>query len=49
MLSNRIKGLFLQIEKAIQQLKDWNANILSSDDYYGSPEGMKNLAASCIL
>lgn len=49
MLSNRIKGLFLQIEKAIQQLKDWNANILSSDDYYGSPEGMKNLAASCML
>lgn len=49
MLSNRIKGLFLQIEKAIQQLKDWNANIQSSDDYYGSPEGMKNLAASCML
>ena len=49
MLSNRIKGLFLQIENAIQQLKDWNANILSSDDYYSSPEGMKNLAASCML
>ncbi len=49
MLSNRIKGLFLQIENAIQQLKDWNANILSSDDYYRSPEGMKNLAASCML
>lgn len=49
MLSNRIKGLFLQIENAIQQLKDWNANILSSDVYYSSPEGMKNLAASCML
>lgn len=49
MLSNRIKGLFLQIENAIQQLKDWNANILSLDDYYSSPEGMKNLAASCML
>jgi uncharacterized protein with HEPN domain len=49
MLSNRIKGLFLQIENAIQQLKDWNDNILSSDDYYSSPEGMKNLAASCML
>lgn len=49
MLSNRIKGLFLQIENAIQQLKDWNVNILSSDDYYSSPEGMKNLAASCML
>lgn len=49
MLSNRIKGLFLQIENAIQHLKDWNANILSSDDYYSSPEGMKNLAASCML
>lgn len=49
MLSNRIKGLFLQIENAIQQLKDWNAKFLSSDDYYSSPEGMKNLAASCML
>ena len=49
MLSNRIKGLFLQIENAIQQLKDWNANILSSDYYYSSPEGMKNLAASSML
>ncbi len=49
MLSNRTLGLLRQIHDAILQLKDWNKNILSSDDYYCSPEGMKNLAASCML
>lgn len=34
---------------AILQLKEWNSSVLSVDDYYGSPEGMKNLAASCML
>lgn len=42
-------GLLRQIHDAILQLKDWNKNILLSDDYYCSPEGMKNLAASCML
>ena len=48
-LSNRAAGIFIQIQNAIQQLKDWNKDIVSSDDYYCSPEGMKNLAASCML
>lgn len=47
--SNRVKGLLLQIANAIQQLKEWNGGILCADDYYSSPEGMKNLAASCML
>ena len=49
MLSNRAIGIFVQIRNAILQLKDWNRYVVSSDDYYCSPEGMKNLAASCML
>lgn len=49
MLSSRVKGLLLQIDNAIQQIKEWNKDIQISDDYYCSPEGMKNLAASCML
>lgn len=48
-LSNRIAGTLLQIKKAIEQLQDWNKDIQNVDDYYSSPEGMKNLAASCML
>lgn len=48
-LSNRIAGTLLQIKKAIEQLQDWNKDIQNVDDYYSTPEGMKNLAASCIL
>lgn len=28
---------------------EWNKHIKNADDYYMSPEGMKNLAASCML
>lgn len=49
MLSNRVKGTLIQIKDAIKQLQDWNKDVLSVDDYYDSPEGMKNLAASCML
>lgn len=49
MLSNRLKVLQFQIRTAILQLKEWNNNVQSSDDYYCSPDGMKNLAASCML
>ena len=48
-LSNRIAGTLLQIKKAIEQLQDWNKDIPNVDDYYSTPEGMKNLAASCML
>lgn len=48
-LSNRIAGTLLQIKKAIEQLQDWNKDIQNVDDYYSTPEGMKNLAASCLL
>ncbi len=49
MLSNRTLGLLHQIDNAIQQLQEWNKDIVSSDNYYCSPEGMKSLAASCML
>lgn len=48
-LNSRAYNLLLQIRDAILQLKEWNDNVRSSDDYYDSPEGMKNLAASCML
>ena len=49
LLNNRVRATFVQIKTAIAQLKEWNAGVRSVDDYYGSPEGMKNLAASCML
>lgn len=52
MLFNRkeiILGTLLQIEKSILLLQDWNRNLQSVDDYLLSPEGTKNLAASCML
>lgn len=39
----------MQIEKAIEQLQEWNSNIHSANDYYLSPGGMQTLAASCML
>lgn len=47
--SNRILGTFLQIKEAIIQLQAWNKDVHTPDDYYNTPEGMKNLAASCML
>ncbi len=47
--SNRIVGTLIQIKDAIKQLQDWNKDVQTVDDYYCTPEGMKNLAASCML
>lgn len=47
--NKRIHHLFYQIRQAILQLQEWNKEVLSPEDYYSSPEGMKNLAASCML
>ena len=47
--NNLVHETFKQIKDAIVQLRDWNQQILSPEDYYTSPEGMKNLAASCML
>ena len=46
---DRVIDIFQQIENAIEQLKKWNANIETAEDYYLSPDGMQKLAASCML
>ena len=45
----RVLGIFEQIQTAIGQLKEWNADVTKADDYYFSPNGMQKLAASCML
>ena len=45
----RIKIKFEQIMTAIGQLKEWNEDVLSAEDYYVSPGGMQKLAANCML
>lgn len=41
--------MLLQIKEAIHQLIEWNTQVQDADDYYCSPEGMKLLAANCML
>ena len=45
----QVLSVFMQIEKAIEQLQEWNSNIHSANGYYLSPGGMQTLAASCML
>lgn len=45
----RIRSTLEQIRKAIGQLKEWNEDVKSSEDYYLSSGGMQKLAASCML
>lgn len=44
-----ILEILSQLDKAITQLIEWNADVKDGDDYLCSPEGMKTLAASCML
>ena len=44
-----ILGLFQQIEESILLLEQWNQDVKDVDDYLLSPDGMKNLAATCML
>lgn len=45
----RVKATLEQIRAAIGQLKEWNEEVDSPDDYYLSSSGMQKLAASCML
>lgn len=38
-----------QINEAIEHILEWNKNVKNGDDYACSPEGMKTLAATCML
>ena len=46
---NRIIYTLEQINTAINQLKEWNEDVESADDYYLSSSGMQKLAADCML
>ena len=46
---NRIRYTLEQINTAISQLKEWNEDVKSADDYYLSSTGMQKLAANCML
>ncbi len=43
------EDLLEQIYKAILDIKEWNKDVDSPDDWLLSAEGMKTLAASCML
>jgi len=43
------KRTLLQIQSAIRQLQEWNADLVSQDDWLHSSEGMRRLAANCML
>ena len=44
-----ILSLFKQIDDSILLLMQWNQEVNGADDYLLSPEGMKNLAATCMI
>ena len=44
-----IKDQLQHIISAIDTLREWNNSIETADCYLESPEGMKTLAASCML
>ncbi len=45
----RIVQTLRQVEDSILLLQDWNQKVSCADDYLLTPEGVKNLAASCML
>ena len=45
----RILSIFTQIDDAITQVKEWNVDVKTTDDYYLSSTGMQKLAASCMM
>lgn len=44
-----VEDLLQQIKGAILDIQKWNEKISSADDWLSSPDGMKTLAASCML
>ena len=44
-----VEDMLLQIKGAILDVQKWNENVSSADDWLSSPDGMKTLAASCML
>ena len=46
---DRVVQTLQQIEKAILLREEWNKSVCCADDYLLTPEGTRNLAASCML
>ena len=46
---NRIKYTFEQINTALNQLKEWNEDVKTANDFYLSSSGMQKLAANSML
>ena len=44
-----VEDLLLQIKHAIIDLQTWNEHVSSPDDWLATSEGMKTLAANCML
>lgn len=44
-----VDDLLGQIRQAILDLQQWNENITDADEWLSSPDGMKTLAANCML
>lgn len=45
----RVLSALRQIEDSILLLQEWNKDLQKVNDYLLTPEGTKNLAASCML
>lgn len=45
----KVLNALQNIERSITLLQEWGKGVETIDDYLLSPEGMKNLAASCML
>ena len=44
-----VEDLLRQIKSAIQNLQSWNKDVQSADHWLSSADGMKTLAANCML
>ena len=44
-----IRETLSNIEKSVSLLKEWNANLESTEEWTSSPTGMQKLAGNCML
>jgi uncharacterized protein with HEPN domain len=44
-----VKNLLAQINSSLKLISEWNVNIKAPEEYLVSPEGMRTLAATCML
>lgn len=44
-----VEDTLVQIKESIRNLEEWNASFSEAKDFYMSPDGVKTLAADCML